>query len=194
MKAEIDSAIFKGTVTVTQKQREGKAKQITDAKWVIDIDRIDDDICVNACRNAVDPPCTVAETKLNWHVHERAIPEDGSCGDTGGHWDPTFGCGGASQYQGEGDWCELLAADASETGSPSVITGRVNPQTCEPKEDITKCEMGDLSSKMKQVRIRRGTQRFYDEYISNLDNIKDLSIVFHCGGPRVAFGNFELMD
>ena len=184
MKAEIDSAIFKGTVTVTQKQREGKAKQITDAKWVIDIDRIDDDICINACRNA-DPPCDTAETKLNWHVHQRAIPEDGSCGDTGGHWDPTFGCGGASQYQGDNGVCALLANN---------VPGRVIKQTCDPKEDITKCEMGDLSSKMKQVRIRRGTQRFYDEYISNLDNIKDLSIVFHCGKPRVACGNFVLIE
>jgi Cu/Zn superoxide dismutase len=184
LKAMIDSDFFKGTVTVKQKQKQRKGnkgrQQITNAKWKIDIDEIDADICKNACDNCDNP-----ETTLNWHVHERAIPEDGSCGDAGGHWDPTFGCGGASQYQGDNGVCALLANN---------VPGRVIKQTCEPIEDITACEMGDLSSKMGQVEISEGRQRFSDEYISNLDNIKDLSIVFHCGGPRVACGNFELMD
>ena len=187
LKAMIDNDFFKGTVTVKQKQKQRKGnkgrQQITNAKWVIRINEIDTDICINACE--ADPDCTDAETMLNWHVHERAIPEDGSCTDTGGHWDPTFGCGGASQYKGADGVCGLLATN---------VPGRVIKQTCEPKEDITKCEMGDLSSKMGQVEISEGRQRFSDEYISNLDNIKDLSIVFHCGGPRVACGNFELMD
>jgi hypothetical protein len=187
LKAIIDSDVFKGTVTVTQNQKQSKGNkgsektnQITDAKWVIDITDIDADICKNACEEVAS--CNVSETKLNWHVHERAIPVGGGCGDTGGHWDPTFGCGGASQYSST--LCPVIAAD---------VPGRVNPQKCEPTSDIATCEMGDLSSKMGQVQIKAKKQKFTDEYISNLDNIKDLSIVFHCGGPRVACGNFEVV-
>ena len=77
LKAMIDSDFFKGTVTVKQKQKQRKGnkgrQQITNAKWKIDIDEIDVDICKNACDNCDNP-----ETMLNWHVHERAIPEDGS--------------------------------------------------------------------------------------------------------------------
>jgi hypothetical protein len=188
--------VFIGQVKVTQNQRRRNGRQITDAKWLIGIESIDADICKNVCD--ADPDCTDPATMLNWHIHEKAIPEGGGCGasDTGGHWDPTFGCGGASQYQGDGDWCDLLATNTGGMDSlPSVIMPeRVNPQTCDPLGDITKCEMGDLSGKMGQVMIAEGsTQRFNDMYISNLDNIKDLSIIFHCGAPRVACGNFVVV-
>jgi hypothetical protein len=133
--------------------------------------------------------CVADATTLNWHVHQKAIPEGKGCGDTGGHWDPTFGCGDGSQYQGDGDWCQLLAVQTpGETG-----VGRVNPQTCEPKSNIATCEMGDLSNKMKPVKIKAKKQRFTDKYISDLTNIAERSIVFHCGKTRVACGNFALI-
>jgi hypothetical protein len=178
--ATIDSDDFVGTVTVMQAQIIRTVTQISDAKWEISIDSINADICKNTCD--ADPDCTAPATMLNWHIHERAIPVGGGCGDAGGHWDPTFGCGGASQYQPT--LCGTITTD---------VPGRVNPQSCDPTADIALCEMGDLSSKMGQVMISESTQQFADKYISNLDNIKDLSIVFHCGAPRVACSNFEMM-
>jgi hypothetical protein len=177
--AVIDNEGFKGTVSVKQRQSNREGEQITDAIWVVDIEEINEDICVDVCGDNCDEPATA----LDWHIHEKAIPDaDGTCYDTGGHWDPTFGCGGASQFANVGGFCETIARQ---------IDGREVVQTCDPNADIAKCELGDLSGKVGQTQIKVGTQQFSDKYISNLDNIKDLSIVFHCGVPRVACGNLE---
>jgi hypothetical protein len=178
--ADIDNDVFKGTVTVTQKQLKGKRKQITEAKWVINIKEINEDICVNC------DGCDGTATALNWHIHESPITDFGAdgniCAQAGNHWDPTFGCGIASQFAGVDGLCETIAGE---------IDGREIEQTCDRKADIAKCEMGDLNGKMGQVKIKKGRQQFSDNYISNLDNIKDFSIVFHCGALRVACGNLE---
>ena len=180
MIALIDNDVFKGTVTVKQRQPTGEGKQITDATWVVDILEINEDICMNC------DGCDGTANALNWHIHEFPITDFDAppniCAQAGGHWDPTFGCGGASQFAGDGGLCETIAGE---------IDGRETVQTCDPIGDIAKCELGDLSGKVGQVKIKLGKQQFSDNYISNIDNIQDFSIVFHCGAPRVACGNLE---
>jgi hypothetical protein len=179
MEAKIDFPDFKGTVTILQ---ELGGAQITDAIFEINIEEIDPDICVNC------DGCDGTATALNWHIHSSAIPEEPEpgnvCDQIGGHWDPTFGCGGASEFAGPDGVCAMLA---------DLVDGRVNPQTCDPIVDIAMCELGDLSGKVGQTKIEVGPQVFKDNFISNLVNIEGFSIIFHCGAPRVACGNLELV-
>merc|ERR1712032_749459 len=86
---------------------------------------------------------------------------------------------GASQYS------KTVCQNLTE-----LVPGREAKQSCDPDMNIAMCEMGDLAGKMGKVKIETGVQKFSDRYISNLENIADRSIVFHCGSPRVACGNF----
>mmetsp|Transcript_12954 Transcript_12954/g.38552 ORF Transcript_12954/g.38552 Transcript_12954/m.38552 type:complete len:200 (+) Transcript_12954:78-677(+) len=132
--------------------------------------------------------CTDGADAFAWHVHEKWGHEDATeaygadCGPdfTGGHYDPTFGCGAASGNQGNG----LCAA-----------VGRGKPddnQVCDVAADVSTCELGDLSGKMAKVMPKAGKQAFDDPFFTKLANVKDLSIVFHCSdGARVACAKLE---
>ena len=159
--ATYDQDDLQATITLEQ----GSDKTV--GTWTVEIDSFDkDSLCPDG--------------DLNWHVHERGLaggqtsPTD--CGATGGHWDPTFGCGGASQYKAT--VCEDL-----------VALGRVNPQSCMVDMDVSKCEMGDQSGKLGQIEIKEGTQEFEDPYISNIELIEGFAVVLHCGSPRKACAN-----
>merc|ERR1711966_309537 len=82
-KASFDQDNFKAELTVDQIN-----PSYTTAKWSVQITEMAPDFC--------NEPAG-----LNWHIHERGIPageaSPAGCGaaSTGGHWDPTFGCGAA---------------------------------------------------------------------------------------------------
>jgi hypothetical protein len=147
------------------------ADTISEAKWIVHIMRI-------------DPSCS---GPLSWHIHEKRIPNSGDCMAAGGHWDPTFGCGMKSQYAGEKGLCKHI----------SDYTKRPQVQTCEPDEDITTCEMGDLSGKIGDLKLVTGTQYFKDPYLSGNDAVlKELSLMFHvhCAGTtKMACANFKVV-
>lgn len=190
--ATFDQPNFKATLTVDQIN-----PSYTTAKWTVQITEMAADFCNE-------------EGGLKWHIHQRPIPAgetspSGCAGTfTGGHWDPTFGCGGASEHQASMT-CPLIRnkcmapcylTEMDECKMPSVcetlstIPGRAEKQSCLPDTDIATCEMGDLNGKMGKISLTTtGTQVFQDPYISNLAEIEGLSIVLHCGAPRVACAN-----
>lgn len=122
--------------------------------------------------------------ELMWSINERPIggvlgqgPQasatvfegnpDSWCVSTGGHYDPTLGCGGLSQFQ--------------NTRCPSV-------KTCDQNRDVTSCEMGDLTGKHGFLPIGQGTiTQYEDEYITNIERLAGLSIGFKCptGQPPI---------
>ena len=139
---------------------------------------------------------------LNFHIHETPLPEgnDGSTGDkcgasvTGGHLDTTYGCGGASEWQsktcagdrpipqGEIACCKTLYEEGKKT--------------CDPDFVVSTCEVGDLSNKLGQIKTGKDMvgveQVFNDNFINNIDELKDLPIVIHCAAPRVTCANLEV--
>lgn len=140
----------------------------TQARWKVKFNQVDEAACLGG--------------ELNWHIHEK-WPTSGStslegaddCGptNTGGHYDPSFGCGGASQYQGDGK-CTAIGRGKAENQN----------QACNLMGDSSTCEYGDLSGKMGPVLIKEGIQTFRDYYINNINSWSGLSVVFHCGSPR----------
>ena len=59
---------------------------------------------------------------------------------TGGHYDPTFGCGPASDNQPEE--CAKVGRGKDDGEA----------QTCDVMADVSTCELGDLSGKTRKVR------------------------------------------
>ena len=153
----------------------------TSAVWTVYVHAVIPWIC----------PQTGSEpVELLWHVNERPIggslgegppssstPWEGTpdqwCVTTGGHWDPTFGCGGLSQFQ----------------NTPSCPAVKV----CDPEYDLTSCEMGDLTGKHGLLSTASQTLSYYeDPYITNIENMVGLSINFSCASgqpPVVACAN-----
>jgi len=129
--------------------------------------------------------------ELNWHVHEgwsSAIKGTSSLSQcsldlTGNHYDPTFGCGPASQFAGKGGLCELVRPQASGI------------QTCDLSDDVSTCEIGDLSAKLGRVFLKKGIQAWDDSFSTNVENFRQRSVVLHCCSkdgcsPRVACAQF----
>merc|ERR1712166_422523 len=129
---------------------------------------------------------------LKWHIHDKwTHPNDqddaygADCGSdfTGGHWDPTYKCGPASDNSKE-----ICKTQYNEINSPaqSPCDGSIE-RGCNYKCSSTGqgCELGDLSGKTRQVlakgRGRKKHQFFPDPNIGNIQLIEGKSIVFHCG-------------
>lgn len=134
---------------------------------------------------------------LKWHIHDRwTHPTEISdaygpdCGSTftGGHWDPTYKCGSASDNPQE-----ACKTQYNEINSPaqypcdgSIENSRFE-KGCNYKCSSTGqgCELGDLSGKTRQVlakgRGRKKHQSFPDPNIGNIRRIEGKSVVFHCG-------------
>jgi hypothetical protein len=161
----------------------------TSAIWRVNIEEVD--------YAALCPDDDQNVESLGWHIHERwNFPAAGgptsstTCGpdETGGHYDPGFACGGASQHQcaeGGGCPCEQLG----------FLGVNDFQRTCDLQDDAFSCEVGDLSGKLGRIEARTGIgfRRIYeDAWVNNVENWVapnlDGSIVFHCGtsGTRCA--------
>ena len=160
---------FKGKVSVSQ--RNGYVK------WNVNLKNVE-----------YSELCTDGGNDFFWHIHEKwtstaseAYGADCGSTNTGGHYDPTYGCGGASQHQGTGA-CTALDRGKAEG----------NAQTCagadlETAEGRALCEYGDQSSKLGKLtvlsneRVRTLNNQKKDEHMDSVDNIRGLAIVLHCG-------------
>jgi hypothetical protein len=170
------------TGKVTLKRR---GDTLTKGKWKVtfdhvDVDEIEDNIigCAGFKANGKE---------LNWHVHDSSAGENESdCGGTvtGGHYDPTFACSGASEYKGT--TCEYLKASTREE---YVYTDECS------KKSQGKCEIGDQSGKMGPVVAKTNFKKsFADDWIGDIADLEGKALVFHCCTPdgcgtRVACAN-----
>lgn len=197
------------TATVIVRQIKGQ-KEDNAATWRVKIKEFDSDLC---------PSGPDEQGKLNWHVHE--YPGNGiravgtllntsatACdGDvTGGHYDPTFACGGASQNNANGV-CAFLRAQPQSFPTGSGLTGNVTAansyDACKP-DNQSSCEIGDQSGKLGKLTTTKlkKWQKFKDEWMTPIDNLEGRSLVLHCCyakfdgsgtscGPRLACANLE---
>lgn len=90
----------------------------------------------------VYPNCGSYEPTFGWHMHaiwhnefDSAFIEGCSPAQTGGHYDPTFACGPASQYVND-PICKAKLAQVSYSCTQSTY-----------KKDAISCEKGDLGGK-----------------------------------------------
>lgn len=132
--------------------------------------------------------------KLNWHIHAKPVGnanggQGAACGPTvtGGHYDPTYGCGGASAYQGGlcVDLCEQCNADGAactqDRGTDCTGNGGKAPKrACNRDDPHTTCEIGDQSGKLGKVDPKKSYQFFCDDFMTGLDKIENRALVFHC--------------
>merc|ERR1712166_656320 len=122
-------------------------------------------------------------------------------GVTGGHYDPTFACGGASQNNANGICAILRATDQAPAGN-----GLVKGAYACTNADQSQCEIGDQSGKMGKIigvntaggarrrRRRAQTQIFNDRWMEPITNLDGKSLVLHCCstagcGARLACAN-----
>lgn len=122
-------------------------------------------------RSFNDTQCTLGTYNnggLNWHIHAAPVNAQGECSSTGGHYDPTFACGVASEHASTvcGD---LLGSRPGYDYGAECTTATQDG-----------CEIGDLSGKMGKIEPRMRAQRFADHWLGTLDKIDGLSIVVHC--------------
>lgn len=177
--ATFDFDDLQGTVTLKQNENQRQQGRGT---WNVKITHWNDDICPGG--------------QLNWHIHEEPGTgiRDGDSGNadgcakavTGGHFDPTFACGGASQNQDNGI-CDAIDAELGDSYSDCSTDAQYN------------CEVGDQSNKLGKVDAQQtSTQKFDDYWITDLNSIKGRSLVFHCCTddckPRMACANLEFDD
>ena len=170
--------------TVTLKQSDSN-RQEGSAKWKVVVDHWNDDLCPGG--------------QLNWHIHE--TPGTGirdvsagatntgnavGCGkdDTGGHYDPTFACGAASQNRANG-LCDAIDDTLGDS------------YDCSTDEQYN-CEIGDQSGKLGKIDAQNcNKQKFIDNWINDIASIEGRSLVLHCCdsttcGPRLACANLEI--
>jgi hypothetical protein len=147
-------------------------------------------------------------TGLYYHLHSRWPQGGGSysddaavCGDAGGHYDPYFGCGPASE-QPE-DVCFDIGREKGVNYACS------SPDTYDLKQ-YDKCEVGDLSGKYGSLTVQYNDRAstdvkddpfpaldyHYDDENEVLDPFKFASIVFHNvdGGDRVLCGKLVKIE
>merc|ERR1712166_683524 len=169
--AEFTSDNIEGKISVRQEKGA--------VKWDVDLKRVN-----------YAQLCTDGGNDFFWHIHEKwtstaseAYGADCGSANSGGHCDPTYGCGGASQHQGTGA-CTALDRGKAEG----------NAQTCagadlETAEGRALCEYGDQSSKLGKLtvsgkrddKVRTLNNQRIDEHMDSVDNIRGLAIVLHCG-------------
>jgi len=189
---------LEATVQVIQNK---SLKKNNAAVWKVEINEFNKKLCPSG--------------KLNWHVHQYPVlsPGDGirdvnaalgtsapACGGdvTGGHYDPTFACGGASQNRNN-DVCDILF----ETDQTPAGTGKVDTDdyktTC-AKNNQSSCEIGDQSGKLGPLKATRKKQQFNDNWMTPIGALDGRSLVLHCCydndgtescSPRLACANLE---
>jgi hypothetical protein len=203
-KGSLEAYICDDKIKASVTGRETEAGKVT---WTVDIEHIDASICPT--------------DNLNWHIHEKRLPEDGEspgdCGATGGHSDDAFACGGASNWRTttcnafSDAYVKSYSVDVTEDGKEykarcagDVVPGggAINAKYINTGFGFDKtgaavpvgqagCEFGDLGGKMGKILKQDGKQVFKDTHIQPLSVYKYASVVFHCGAPRVACADFD---
>jgi len=152
---------------------------------------------------AADSTCFSA-SGLSYHIHELwtdATKSHGlgstECGPaiTGGHYDPAFGCGGATHNP----FCKSKDSTMCVDGS---MGAGMTTYSCNPTEYAKNpfaCEVGDLSGKFGKIPINgataSGASTYNDVYMSSQAALLGKSIVFHCGdGGRVFCAKLNLVS
>ena len=164
--AEFDTSKLKGKIYTVQ------GYDTTASKWHAKFDYVDSSLCPSG--------------EMNWHVHAKwsdtigALSSLDMCGLdlTGNHYDPTYGCGSASEHAGE----------VCESVRPAAQNGI---QSCDLTTDVSSCEIGDLSGKLGRIFLNEEPQTWDDPFATNVRNYLYRSIVLHCCsdagcGARVA--------
>ena len=173
------------------------------AVWKVKIHHFNKDLCPSG--------------ELNWHVHQyegegiRTVAEGEAdpsssapaCGGTvtGGHYDPTFACGGASQNNAgagppdadgnptTGGVCAILRdaeqtfpASSAETGKVKTSTAASYAAACNGTPDTQSvCEIGDQSGKLGKLKAnKKKISTFRDQWMTPIDTLKGRSLVLHC--------------
>jgi hypothetical protein len=169
---------FRGTVTATNY---GGKRAVT---WTVKFRGVGD----------VADECTGG---LNWHVHRYRVDKANGgdalgCGGgaTGGHVDPAFGCGGASEYGNT--VCPSLYGPDFKDAYGQRCTG-TPPKTAAEQSG---CEYGDLSGKLGKIAVNTHEQKFTDLHTLRLNEYSRASIVLHCCNadgckPRLACGDLK---
>merc|ERR1712166_831678 len=116
VEASFTASNFKGQISVRQEKGA--------VKWSVNLRNVE-----------YSELCTDGGNDFFWHIHEKwtstaseAYGADCGSANTGGHYDPTYGCGGASQHQsGENIQNAPIAYFASDgtngPNSPITVTG-----------------------------------------------------------------------
>ena len=159
-------------------------------------------------------------TGMSWHIHEKWTHTDAvgrvgptNCGPafTGGHYEPTFACGPASQHRkmvkmvngtiNVGACASLPFAPAAackkeedkcfERGcvgpSSASLDEGISAYTCSPTSagyiaQPFQCEVGDMSGKFGGVTMGAAAAVHDDPYMPPVALLDGMSIVFHCPG------------
>ena len=160
LKVDFTSTGITATVEVTQSSSDLASET---AHWTATFEEFDSNLCPSG--------------QLNWHVHQ--TPGSGLRNDdcdsavTGGHYDPTFACGGASQNNGVSVGEALDEAGTDLKTFPNAPFPKDTPaefricsalrdyagqqpyaEVCGPASQ-TKCEIGDQSGKMGKLIISK---------------------------------------
>jgi len=191
---------FEDLIATVRVRQSKKDEQDNEADWKVNIYHFNDDLCPSGA--------------LNWHVHEypgygiRAIDADPSTSAvacaadvTGGHYDPTFACGPASQNNANGV-CPILRSTAQAPAGTGVVKTDDSYAACQP-DNQSSCEVGDQSGKLgKLTTSSYRSQRFTDTWMTPIEStLSGRSLVLHCCytkddgtqscGPRLACANLE---
>ena len=191
---------FEDLIATVRVRQSKKDEQDNEADWKVNIFHFNDDLCPSGA--------------LNWHVHEypgygiRAIDaaldtSAPACAAdvTGGHYDPTFACGPASQNNANGV-CPILRTTPQAPAGTGVVKTDDSYAACQP-DNQSSCEVGDQSGKLgKLTTSSYRSQRFVDTWMTPIDStLFGRSLVLHCCytkddgttscGPRLACANLE---
>jgi len=193
LKATFDDTFIQATVAVKQSSKDAEKNN---AQWTVKFDTFkENELCQSG--------------SLNWHIHQyRVLGDDTGLGDaecgaaiTGGHYDPTFACGGSSQNNANGSCDELRNTPRNipavqEDVPEGPVIGSTSEYTANcGNENQSACEIGDQSGKMGKLTTSRSKQKFKDYWMEPLSKIEGKSIVLHCcdenGGcsARIACAN-----
>ena len=153
---------LEGTVWLKQC---GSGDKDTDGSWKVNIKDFDTTTCISG----------TATGELNWHIHAAETGPGLGCqsGQTKGHYDPTYACGPATQW--DSTLCTTI--NQSRGGNGYTYSTECTSDTQEG------CEIGDLSGKMGKVQTNLSSwkiQKFEDNWLGGIEKIDGLSIVFHC--------------
>jgi Cu/Zn superoxide dismutase len=175
-------------------------RQKSQATWKVTVKSFDSSLCPSE--------------QFNWHIHQLPLDKDegarirdsdsgtpGACAAdvTGGHYDPTFACGGASHNRvvnaGETGFYSMDVCDIIDT-----TAGVARTYSCTTDEPY-RCEVGDLSGKLGKIDASKtwDTMKYKDLFMDNLADVAGRSLVLHCCtdsgcGDRLACAQLEEVD
>ena len=163
VRAVFDTQFILGDIVIEQ------GEDTTAAKITLTIDEIIPWLCPNNADmmwsiNAFPLGGSIGAGPLSAATFYAQEGPDLWCQTTGGHFDPTYGCGGLSEYQ-------------NTPGCPGV-------KVCDAVNDITSCEMGDLTGKHGYIKPEPAVLVFEDTFMTNINALSGRSIGFSCPQSR----------